>query len=50
MGAVACDVSLPGRPDAVLAAIAPFRADVIIGVECMFAWDWLVVRLSRVEG
>jgi hypothetical protein len=40
-GAVVCDVNLPTRPDAFLAAIAPFRADVIVGVECMFAWYWL---------
>jgi transposase len=40
-GAVVCDVNLPTRPDAFLAAIAPFRADVIVGVECMFCWYWL---------
>src|SRR6266496_1857783 len=40
-GTVVCDVNLPCRPDAFLAAIAPFRADLIIGVECMFAWYWL---------
>jgi transposase len=40
-GAVVCDVNLPSRPDAFLAAIAAFRADVIVGVECMFAWYWL---------
>ena len=38
---VVCDVNLPCRPDAFLAAIAPFRADVIVGVECMFGWYWL---------
>ena len=40
-GAVVCDVNLPARPDAFLAALAPFRADVIVGVECLFAWYWL---------
>jgi transposase len=40
-GNVVCDVNLPCRPDAFLAAIAPYRADVIVGVECMFGWYWL---------
>jgi transposase len=40
-GNVVADVNLPCRPDAFLAAIAPFRQDVIVGVECMFAWYWL---------
>src|SRR5262245_48547591 len=40
-GAVVCDVNLPSQPDAFLAALAPFRADVIVGVECMFCWYWL---------
>ena len=40
-GTVALDVNLPCRPDAFLAAIAPFRTDVIVGVECMFGWYWL---------
>jgi transposase len=40
-GTVVLDVNLPCRPDAFLAAIAPFRADVIVGVECMFGWYWL---------
>src|SRR5260370_28252473 len=38
---VVADVTLPCRPDAFLAAIAPFRADVIVGVGCMFGWYWL---------
>jgi transposase len=37
-GCVVFDRNLPCRPDAFLAAIAPFRPDVIVGVECMFAW------------
>jgi hypothetical protein len=40
-GHVVFDRNLPCRPDAFLAAITPFRADVVIGVECMFAWYWL---------
>jgi transposase len=40
-GNVVCDQNLPCRPDAFLAAIAPFRQDVIVGAECMFGWYWL---------
>jgi transposase len=40
-GTVVYDKDLPCRPDAFLAAIAPFRPGVIVGVECMFAWYWL---------
>jgi len=40
-GTVVLDVNLPCRPDAFLAAIAPFRQDVIVGAECMFGWYWL---------
>ena len=31
----------PRRPDALLHALAPFRDDLIVGVECMFAWYWV---------
>jgi transposase len=40
-GVVVFDDNLPCRPDAFLTAIASFRADVIVGCECMFAWYWL---------
>jgi transposase len=40
-GTIVLDVNLPCRPDAFLAALAPFRADVIVGAECMFGWYWL---------
>jgi transposase len=32
---------LPAGPDAFMSAIAPFRAGLVVGVECMFAWYWL---------
>lgn len=28
-------------PTAFLAAIAPYREDIVVGVECMFCWYWL---------
>ena len=40
-GTVVFDKNLPCRPDAFLAAVAPFRADLIVGAECMFGWYWL---------
>lgn len=33
--------NLATEPAAFLAAIEPFREDLIVGVECMFAWYWL---------
>lgn len=32
---------LPASPDAFRAAVAPFRDDLVVGAECMFAWYWL---------
>ena len=32
---------LPTDPDAFLDALAPFRPDLVVGAECMFAWYWL---------
>jgi hypothetical protein len=40
-GPVVRDTNLPCRPDAFLAVIAPFRSDVIVGFECLFAGYWL---------
>lgn len=32
---------LPACPEAFLDAVAPFRAGLVVGCECMFAWYWL---------
>jgi hypothetical protein len=40
-GNVVKDVNIAATPDAFLAAIAPFRLDLVVGCECMFAWYWL---------
>jgi transposase len=40
-GKVVTDVNIAATPDAFLAAIAPFRHDLVVGCECMFAWYWL---------
>jgi transposase len=47
-GAVVFDRNLPARPESFLRAIAPFRDDLIVGVECMFAWYW-VADLCQAE-
>jgi transposase len=40
---------LPADPQAFLRAIKPFRKDLVVGVECMFAWYWLA-DLCEAEG
>ncbi len=47
-GQVVFDRNLPARPESFLRAIAPFREDLVVGVECMFAWYW-VADLCRAE-
>ncbi len=48
-GTVVFDRGLACRPDALLAALAPFRDGLVLGVECMFAWYW-VADLCQQEG
>ena len=40
-GTVVCDKNLPAKPDALLRALAPFRDDLVLAAECMFAWYWV---------
>jgi transposase len=40
---------LPTSPAALLDAVAPYRDDLVIAVECMFAWYW-VADLCREQG
>jgi len=35
------------RPDLFLAAIAPYRDDLVVAVECMFTWYWLADLCAR---
>src|SRR5262249_53392159 len=46
-GNVVFDRNLPARPEVFLRALAPFRDDVIVGAECMFAWYWLADRCAE---
>jgi transposase len=40
-GNVLLDKNIAARPDTFLKVIAPFRDDLVVAVECMFAWYWL---------
>src|SRR5262249_50555477 len=40
-GSVVKDANIAATPDAFLAAIAPYRHDLVVGCECMFCWYWL---------
>ena len=46
-GVVLLHRSLPCDPDRFLHAIAPFREDLVVAVECMFAWYWLADLCAR---
>jgi transposase len=41
MGKTVFEADLPADPAAFLRAIQPYRKDLVVGVECMFAWYWL---------
>ena len=40
-GQTVFEQDLPADPKAFLTAIQPYRKDLVVGVECMFAWYWL---------
>jgi transposase len=48
-GKVVLHRNLPCRREALLSALAPFRADLVVGCECLFAWYWLA-DLCEAEG
>ena len=48
-GQIVLHKNMKSRPDTFLAAIEPFRDDLVVGVECMFTWYWLA-DLCRSEG
>ena len=45
-GNIVCDKNLPARPETLLHALAPFREDVVLAAECMFAWYWVADRCA----
>jgi transposase len=40
-GQTVFEKNLPADPNAFLDAVKPFRTDLVVGAECMFAWYWL---------
>ena len=48
-GQIVFHKNLRSRPEAFLEAVAPFRADLVVAVECIFTWYWLA-DLCRREG
>ena len=40
-GEVRLHRNMKASPDALLKAIAPYRDDIVIAVECIFTWYWL---------
>lgn len=40
-GNTVCDKNLPAKPEPLLKALAPFRDDLVLAAECMFAWYWV---------
>lgn len=38
---VVCHRKLPCRPEELLAVLAPYRSDLVLGCECVFSWYWL---------
>ena len=48
-GQVVLHKDMKSRPDTFLAAVEPFRQDLVVAVECIFTWYWLA-DLCRQEG
>ena len=48
-GHVVLHRDLPTQTQAFLDAVAPFREDLVVAAECMFAWYW-IADLCRAEG
>ena len=47
-GAVVCRTQIPADKQLLLKTLAPYRPDVVVAVECLFAWYW-VADLCRDE-
>jgi transposase len=48
-GQILLHQNIRSRPEPFLAAVAPYREDLVVAVECMFTWYWLA-DLCRREG
>ena len=46
-GAVLLHQNVKSSPEAFVAAVAPYREDLVVAVECMFTWYWLADLCAR---
>ena len=46
-GAIVLHRNMKSDPDSFLKAIAPFRENIVVAVECMFTWYWLADVCTR---
>ena len=46
-GTIVYHKNMPCCPERFLKAIAPFRGDLVVGVECIFCWYWLADLCGR---
>jgi hypothetical protein len=46
-GGIVCDRNLPCHFETLLQALAPFRDDLVFGVECLFGWYWIADRCAE---
>lgn len=48
-GAILVHRNMPAGPAPFLKAVAPYREDLVVCVECLFTWYWLADRCARAE-
>jgi len=46
-GTIVYHKNMPSRSERFLKPIAPFREDLVVGVECIFCWYWLADLCQR---
>jgi transposase len=46
-GTVVLDQNIVARPETLLRTLAPFREDLVVGAECMYAWYWVADLCSQ---
>ena len=44
---VVCRTQIPADKQMLLDTLAPYRADVVVAVECLFAWYWVADLCAR---
>ena len=46
-GRILVHKNLPAQPESFLQTIAPYRADIVVAVECIFTWYWIADLCGR---